>query len=446
MAMGAVEQASVPPPSPVTPPPFRVKRVELRPEEVDISPHGRTKSILLDRAAVRLIYKHARYHPSKSLAPLVYVSKPRWRAKQLQGRAPLDDAPRQMTEEERSLYANPYLRILGSPLRECFQTGWLLPRELLIRMAPMLLPTAPHEKRKCAFLPDGLEHPSSRPVKGGQSHYLLCYSPVLDLVRERGGYKRFTPEGVGLMTMHPLVTHQVGHLLRVRVLHELQLLARRLLHRRHLAKPDEPPLLRRLTRAEWKEIRTTGVVPFKNAVAVLIVPPPNRSVETGTRPTPYVATTPNPDALRAGDLPKSLPLSVLHPTAEDEWWPEDEDLPGSVPPARVPLYNGVTLFPAPTQRAALHRALGEVLQAERTSRLVTNSAASEGAPRSAWTPAKGDQKASHAILVCSDEKTLLRADTVPLAIALWRIRLWEGDAIPGDGQHVDWMADPPSKA
>jgi len=36
--------------------------------------------------------------------------------------------------------------------------------------------------------------------------------------------------------------------------------------------------------------------------------------------------------------------------------------------------------------------------------------------------------ASHAFLLLSSAETVLRADTVPLAIALWRLRMWEGDS------------------
>ncbi|KZP31418.1 hypothetical protein FIBSPDRAFT_944955 [Athelia psychrophila] len=41
-----------------------------------------------------------------------------------------------------------------------------------------------------------------------------------------------------------------------------------------------------------------------------------------------------------------------------------------------------------------------------------------------WT--RGDKKASHAFLLCADEKTANRADMTAVAIALWRIRMWEG--------------------
>ncbi|KAI0375781.1 hypothetical protein BV20DRAFT_1048053 [Pilatotrama ljubarskyi] len=425
------------------------KRVFTRPEEVDISPTGRTKSVLLDRKALRLIYSHARYQRSKTLAPYIYVSKSRWEAKQMRGRAPLGVTPREMTQEERSFYANPYLRMLGSPLRQCFHTNWLLPRELLIRMTPMLLPSAPNERQRCSFLPSGLEHPALTPFAGGRSGYLLCNKSVIDSVKDKGSYKRFAPEGITNITMHPLITQQIGHLLRVRVIQELQLLARRLLRRRRLAKPDEPPLLRRLTRAEWNEIKTYGVIPHRNAVAVLVAPPPNKDPESRTRPTPAVTSMPDStEDAAAKESSTSLRLSVMHLTGQDQPWPDSDELPDIVPPSRVPLYNGVALFPSLAQRAALHAALGEVLKAERTTRLMTASQRkpldSASSTDSAPYRTKGDQKASHAVLVCSDEKTLLKGDTVPLAIALWRVRMWEGEF--DDGSYVDWMAEPPRTA
>ena len=86
----------------------RLIRDFARPEEVDISPAGRTQSILLDRRTLRLIYRHVRYQREKTLAPEVRVSRARWIAKQRSGRAPQGAMPRAMTPEERSFHANPY--------------------------------------------------------------------------------------------------------------------------------------------------------------------------------------------------------------------------------------------------------------------------------------------------------------------------------------------------
>ncbi|KAM5534275.1 hypothetical protein V8D89_012003 [Ganoderma adspersum] len=392
-----------------------------RPEEVDISPAGRTQSILFDRRSLRLIYRHARYQREKTSAPEVRVSRARWIAKQRCGRAPQGAMPRAMTREERSFHANPYLRMLASPLRQCYESGWTLPRDLMIRMAPAIIPG---DTIKTAFLPSGIEHPSFRRFRGGKSRYLLCWKPILERALKTGVYRRFRPEQSSEMTMHPLVIEQVSHALRVRVLHELQLLARQL---RRLQGPMVPPLVRRLTREEWNEIKTTGVVPFKNAVAVLVVPPPNRDPKTKQRPVPNYSSIPV-----EGDRFDSTPhaLSKMCSTAQQEDW-EFVDEQRVLPPRRIPVYNGVPLFPSRTQRAALCAALAEVLRAEGLARLRSGTGCTEGTiERSATAEegalrGKGDQKASHAILVCSDEHTLFRGDTVPLAIALWRIRIWE---------------------
>ncbi|CDO68675.1 hypothetical protein BN946_scf184652.g2 [Trametes cinnabarina] len=310
-------------------------------------------------------------------------------------------------------------------------------------MTTMKLPDSPSGKQQYAFLPSALEHPRFTRYQGGRSSYMLCHKQVIDSVRERGSYKRFSPDG-GMTVMHSLTGQQIGHILRVRVIQELQLLARRLLRVRRLAKPADPPLLRRLTRAEWNEIKATGVIPYRNAVAVLVVPPPNRDPETKERPTPVATSTPDLEDLEGKEPPKSLPISVLHPTFKEEQQWKDDPLSKIVPPSLVPLYNGVSLFPSRTQRAALHAALSEVLRAERTTRLMTGSQPALTGEVSSTTGgparAKGDKKASHAILLCSDERTILRADTVPLAIALWRVRMWEGDI--DEEAVVHWMAEP----
>ncbi|KAI0638323.1 hypothetical protein C8Q77DRAFT_424888 [Trametes polyzona] len=429
------------PPPPRTPLPKECTRAFTRPDEVDISPYGRTQSILLDRKTLRLIYRHSRYQRSKGLAPYIYVSESRWKAKQARGRAPQGALPRAMTKEERTFYANPYLRMLGSPLRQCFQTNWMLPRDLMIRMTPMVLPSEAPGRPKCTFLPSGLEHPAFSPFCGGRSGYLLCHKPVVDFVARKGTWQRFAPDGVQPTPMHSLVLEQIGHLLRVRVIQELHLLRRRLLHRSRAAKDDGPPLMRRLTRAEWADVKATGVVPFKNAIAILVVPPLNNDPETKTRPAPSMSPMPSISESTPMRPTNAMPISVMYPTTKEE----DAqiaacDLPDTVPSSRVPLYNGVSLFPSRTQRAALHAALLEVLRLERTARHRIRVAPSGGDPPRSSSRGKGDQKASHAILVCSDESTLLRGDTVPLAIALWRVRMWEGET--AEDCFVDWMAEP----
>lgn len=213
------------------------------------------------------------------------------------------------------------------------------------------------------------------------------------------------------------------------MLQELELLADKLQHQPQGS--QDAPLIRRLTRAEWKSIKATGIIPYENAVAVVVVPPLNRNPITKTRPEPSVdagasdedTTTDQP--IKHRPLP---PLSALHPTSEP---PLHEDVfPGHLPSSKIPLYNGLSLFPLRSQRAALHARLTRLLLVERRSRyrehgrLETSETLSEVDAKNKWV--KGDQKASHAFLLCSDEKTVKRGDMAATAIALWRVRMWEG--------------------
>lgn len=238
--------------------------------------------------------------------------------------------------------------------------------------------------------------------------------------------------------VHPQLGAQIGHVLRVRVLQELCLLADRLQTRPRNA--ADRPVLRRLTRAEWKQIKDTGVIPYEGAAAVLVVPPLNKDPITKRRPEPHTTSDPedenielqpesdvSPEPPLERELP---PVSTLHLTA-----PKTSPLDAAVrtvqylPPAKVPLYNGVSLFPSRRQRAALYDALNRVLAVERKARWrgYRTEHDTEGSEAKTDKWARGDQKASHAYVLFSDHRTITRADSVPLAIALWRIRLWEGE-------------------
>lgn len=197
-----------------------------------------------------------------------------------------------------------------------------------------------------------------------------------------------------------------------------------------------------MTRAEWNQIKETNIIPYENAVAVLVVPPLNKNPQTKQRPTPSASSGPIEEEERTLPDKPLPPVSELHYAA-----PRPFGVPLDVavktrqllPEAKVPLYNGLSLFPSRVQRAALYQALNNLLNVERkarwkeTVRLSAKSGEGQSHKESQGEPqekninrARGDQKASHAYVIFSDSRTVLRADTVPLAIALWRIRMWEG--------------------
>jgi hypothetical protein len=232
--------------------------------------------------------------------------------------------------------------------------------------------------------------------------------------------------------MHSFLEQHIGHLLRVRVLQELQILADRLQTRPQGSR--DHPILRRLTRAEFKAIKTTGIIPYESAVAVLVVPPLNRDPITKVRPEPLFSAS-APEHHDEKSPRQALPLSTLHPTNSTT-----QDHGGEPPHPQIPLYNGVTLFPYRSQRAALHARLTRLLSIERRGRSReqrNRHGHSPPAEDSTTNWPSGDQKASHAFLLCSDAGTCVRADAAATAIALWRLRMWDGagweDCVTGGG-------------
>lgn len=219
--------------------------------------------------------------------------------------------------------------------------------------------------------------------------------------------------GSGKTLTHPRLKEQIGHLLRLRILQELEILARRA---RPKVKERHTPIIRRLTRAEWKAFREAGTMQNPGVIAILVVPPVKKSLLNGGAPD----ASPNPtEEIRASTISTKTapPLSVLHPASTQDAL----ELPGLVP-HMIPLYNSISLFPSPTQRAALHQRLCAILKEDTITRW---NQTDRPEPGNKSRPSRDEMKSSHAFLVYSDGSTVKRADTVPLSIALWRLRMWE---------------------
>lgn len=223
----------------------------------------------------------------------------------------------------------------------------------------------------------------------------------------------------------------ISHMLRLRILQELELLAERLPARPQCA--VESPLLRRLTWKEFSAIRAGKPVQDQDAVAILVVPQLNSDPITKKRPLPNVSPLPEPISEQPTTFKREAPpLSTMCDALSSE---DYQGFPDVVTPMKVPLYNGVSLFPSRTQRAALYEGLCKLLMIERrarhrasTSELGDNRSvvdADRELPRTPALVVPRGRLASPAFLLRSGAKTVLRADTVPLAVALWRLRMWE---------------------
>lgn len=269
----------------------------------------------------------------------------------------------------------------------------------------------------------------------------------------KGNYRRLSTN----LTMNSNITEQVGHMLRFRVLQELELLADRLQCRPQNS--DRHVVIRKLSRAEFREIRNTGIIPFENGVALLIVPPLNKDSVTKKRPESSYSPLPIQEEQTKPPIRAALPVSVLYPTQEGDHslsHTQVDDIIG-LPKAQIPLYNGVSLFPSRTQRAALYDGLNRLLLIERRARWRENGPLQKDGvcpeedqqqePENSSKRARGDQRASHAYLICSDAGTMLRADSAALAIALWRLRMWEGlGSMHGTGERdPGWRITRPKK-
>ncbi|KAK1236689.1 hypothetical protein PQX77_000045 [Marasmius sp. AFHP31] len=305
--------------------------------------------------------------------------------------------------------------MIGSPLRRCIATGQYLPSDFLIRLGIMRLPsTRPlrfvrHGLHVPAVLvPDGLQHSKFTTRRAGTAVYVLCRKEAIEHMNEKGAQKRFSAD------LHDLLGQQIQHLLRLRVLQELQLLLEQVgFRRKGLA---HQTLIRRLTRREWEHFRSTGIVQIDNAVAVLVVPPAGRDPVTKERPTPSMSSSPpshepqkreNPNDATTRPLSELLPVSP-QPLSLNSGPPED------LATHQVPIYHGVPMFPDRTQRAVLHKLLLQILNVERRARFGRTK------------HSDSEEKPSHAFVLLADKNTIQHGDVAALAIALWRIRMFEG--------------------
>ncbi|KAF5321371.1 hypothetical protein D9619_000767 [Psilocybe cf. subviscida] len=326
------------------------------------------------------------------------------------------DPTRLMNDSEYNWWANPYLRMLTSPLRKCIVTGRHLPTDLLIRLVALRVSAARirHKGDPAVMVPvivpDGLQHPKfTRRVAGG-AIYAHCWKQVIERIQTRFHHYPRVPGCVA----SPHLDHQIAHQLRLRVVQEFVFLADRL---ENLAKAKRwkdtkdpvPVTLRRLTYEEWGHMKMTGTAPYEDAVAIIILPPVNRDTVTKKRPEPSTSALPPDDEQHPKDLP---PVSTLLPAVADDQI--DASLPDILPTLKIPLYNGVSCFPSRSQRRALHSTLKRILDVESVF--------------NATRPKRGNSaKLSHAFLLCSSGSIAKWCDPAAAAVALWRLRMYEGD-------------------
>nr|GAT54005.1 predicted protein [Mycena chlorophos] len=349
---------------------------------------------------------------------------------------------REMTPEERGWWSNPYLRMLASPVRQCLVSQRLFPTDLLIRLTSMRPPSTFKfmSKMNRVLVPDGVLHHAFKRRRSATGIYVICNRETVLALQQPRWWKMMN--GVG----PPRLAEQVMHQLRLRILQEVFLLLRAMKHAPS-SRATRPPIIRRLRRAEWMQLRETGVLPYPGALAVVVLPPVNRDAETKERaltknafsaapvdkpkaPPTEAALNPSPLAEDITEFKRELPpLSVLHPVSASALPLDDAPLlsffrplesssaPRPLATERIPLFNGVALLPSRTHRAKLHEMFSEMLKIEARQKRRAGDGGTSSAEKK-----RGDNKASHAFLICASDEL----DVGALGVALWRARLFEG--------------------
>ncbi|KAG8997788.1 hypothetical protein FRB90_012430 [Tulasnella sp. 427] len=303
------------------------------------------------------------------------------------------------------------VRMLASPLRRTVGSDQYMPSDFLIRLgvvhqSPSTSDTLPQGKQRQSsnlyILPDGLLHPQFETKRNNRGSYVPCWRSAFEMALKKGQLKRIHHTA----KLHPLLAHQISHQLRTRVLQELVLLHKRLqtLHRQRRLK-SSPNILRNLTAQEWAGLHASSFSsepqpsPSQNPLAVIGCPQ-------------VPASEPVSD-----DQLASLPIQVDYPPADADLPPFEliRSDPSHSSEPTLPLYYGLRIFRLSAEQTRLRSALDRIVELNRFP-LSRN-------PSSVRPEEQNDL--SDAYLLQSPEDGV-DIDAVPLAISLWRLRLWEG--------------------
>lgn len=371
------------------------------------------------------------YVRHKSLPPRVFVPKiPHHRAGEY-------DRPRQMSAEERRWWSSPY-RVSNSllaffveasiqsacsqllpatvlsqdvsshqvPSQEIYTISFALtPRiAFLLRLTALRMhlsePTA-NKPVSCMIAPDGLQHPQFTARRSNRSVHVLCSRQAVSfcIANNRFGslpaYARIPSN----------LTEQISHLLRVRILQELELLLAQLRARPKADILANPPI-RRLSHLEWTKVQENRQIPWQDAIAVINVPPIPNPTEPSMSPFPL----PFDPEMEAN---ASQPVATFYPVSRISALPTNFQYRDVLPSARVPLYNVLGLFPHIAQRTAFHQFLSQAQSSLETARSrKTDDEEASSSP-------------SDAYLLTSNSQTIKLVDMPALAIAMWRVYLYE---------------------
>ncbi|KAF8709650.1 hypothetical protein RHS03_03202, partial [Rhizoctonia solani] len=300
-----------------------------------------------------------------------------------------------MTDQEFAWHSDPFreLRMLSSPLRACTLTKRYAPTDHLIRMTATLF-AQPGESISSStpayIMPSNLHHPRYAPHPRGQGTYIPCSKKAIPLLAGKGRHRGLFPGA----EVHPLLEDQITSGLQARCVEEAELVANSLRTTARY-KPGEPAAftVRRLTEVEYELVQNQSRIQDPKVMAVLVVPKVEDDSGTNAKATQKSQFLARGDHFTLGTKAPPIP--------------------------RIPIYWTSSLFQDPASRTALRKALDSALDSERTA-IQTARKSQPKAEELYKAPYEPKSRVAYAI--CASR----RVDAVPLAIAFWRLRLWEG--------------------
>jgi hypothetical protein len=244
-------------------------------------------------------------------------------------------------------------------------------------------------------MPSDLHHPryASRPE--GLGAYIACSKKAIPLLSGKGRHRSIFPGA----EVHELLEEQITSGLQSRCVEEAELLGSRLRSGTRY-KPGEPAAftVRRLTLEEYELVLQQSAIRDPKALAVIVVPKGDEAPEA------LPEASPKSQLLLRGSPPTHTGL----------------DSETVLPIPRIPIYWAASIFQDLRVRASLRKALDLALSAERSALRSVRKSRSVKARGMHDIPY--EPKARNAYALCASR----RVDAVPLAIAFWRLRLWEG--------------------
>ncbi|CAG7853937.1 SubName: Full=Uncharacterized protein {ECO:0000313/EMBL:CCA67137.1} [Serendipita indica DSM 11827] len=295
-----------------------------------------------------------------------------------QSRKELPKNARLMSSIEVEAMASPYARMLSAPQRTCLFTRAILPTDLLIRFGGATDPSTGTRY----LLPNNIEHPKFAARIPGKNFWVSCWKDVVRQMIETKKHAMISPN----LQSHPLLLEQVESMLQQRIVQELELLRDRLRPSKQLLVDVHECTIRRITEEERSLIYQDGGVSIPGGQAIL---------EFGET---------KPEQVNDDATPSRMILDT-----------------STTSPRHVPLYFVSSFMPSDSLDRA-HQLVHSILKTEanaiRKSEKGTEPTISASNVIDSTSPAM--------YLVRSTAASLLRADTVPLCISLWRMNLWAG--------------------